>query len=310
MDAALILALQGPPAMADARAVAWRGAWLPVVVRAEAVPAALRLPPLLADERTPPEIRLAAAIAANRVDLAFAVLKRQGKPLAVLPNCQRVLAAWAVAEAGRLGLPAVRQGNIAVASPAQVEALITATSQGVRDAGELLQADAWQRWAGPLVVVAGEQPSPGVVVRPALPIIRVGLDGADAAVLRGRVAAAVIGLHFALADPPTAPQADGWPPWLVQGLGALAMRKAAGQELGPATALELRQRRGADAIAATLTASEPDRELAAAIVTVLVQPAQRAALPNLLDAIRHGSGSAAALQIAYGLTPKRLCEVK
>ncbi len=306
MDAALILALQGPPAMADARAVAWRGAWLPLVVRAEAVPAALRLPPMLADGRTPPETRLAAAIAANRIDLAFALLKRLDRPLASLPNCQRVLATWALAEAGRQGLPAVRQGNIAVASPAQVEALITATSQGVRDAGELLQTDAWPRWAGPLVVVAGEQPTPGVAVRPALPIIRVGMDAADPAVLRGRVAAAVIALHLALADPP----AEGWPPWLVQGLGVLAMRKATGQEPGPATALELRQRRGAAAIAATFTASEPEDELAAAIVAVLVQPGQRAALPNLLDAIRHGSGSAAALQIAYGLTPQRLCEVR
>ena len=87
-------------------------------------------------------------------------------------------------------------------------------------------------------------------------------------------------------------------------------RKAAGQELAPAAALELRQQRGATAISETLSLREPDPDLSAAIATAIAQPAQRALLPNLLDAIRHGSGSAAALKIVYGLTPQRLCEVR
>jgi hypothetical protein len=69
---------------------------------------------------------------------------------------------------------------------------------------------------------------------------------------------------------------------------------------------ERRRQAGERRIAALFTAQDPDPALAMAVCAPLVHSKRRHLLPNLLDPLRNGADGAAALLIAYGLTPALL----
>ena len=305
MDPAFALTHLERPAIFTAEVAILPGAAGPVVIPLSWLPAAVRARWLLDDPRAPLAARVSAALDAGLDEAAWNVLRARTEPLEGDLRLEHTLDGWAQREALRLGLPPGRgelylamAGGACVAAPND-QAL------GLGDARVVLAALAWPRWRGQVLAVTSAErerlpPTQNHLARPVLPIIR--LSDTAGQSRREAVAAATVALALDLTTPP----ADGWPAWLRIGLSEVAAGMARGEGPSPRAMHERRKQAGERRIGALFTAPDPDRALAMAVCAPLVHSKRRHLLPNLLDPLRNGSTSVAALAIAYGLTPALL----
>lgn len=305
--ASLFLVLQPAPIVVDRNAVLYRGALVPLVLPLAGLPAATRAQILIAHEATPLEVRLSAALDAGLLEAAWSLVMRNTGQNTRTPAVDLVLATWAAREQARLALPATREPCLTLtANGHPVQGLEPAIAMNT--AREMLSGLAWPRWSGPLVVVVGDlgakDPIPGQsrLVRPALPIVRL---GEQAGMTRSEALCLAI-TNLAL-DLEAAP-AKGWPAWLRVGLGEVVKAKMRGEGPSPLKMFAIRQRAGTGAIAELLLDAKPNAELAGAVCAPLVHTRRRHLLGNLLDLLRGGAQSAGAIQVAYGLTLQQLTE--
>lgn len=305
MDAAilLILALANGPARIDQRALWYTTPLGPVVVPVEALPPAQRAHRLLAEQRLPLGLRVAAGLRWGDAEEALRLAASTPRPLSAEPGLAGALAAWAAAEAARLRLPA--DGSVIQVGPDGGAGAPAEARNALADASELLAPLAWPRWAGPVVLVPYGMRHPAIapgwarVLRPALPVLRLP-SGPDA---RGELTAAFAGLALDLSAPPAA----GWPRWLTVGVGGCARARAGGSGIPERPMAEARAAAGTAAITRLLDGSDPaEPGLATAVVAALLHPARREHLPALLDLLRNGAGGPGAVATAYGLKPEAL----
>ncbi len=291
------------PAAVDAHAAIFAGAVVPVVVPLDCLPADVRAKLLLGREDAPIDARIAAALGAGQEDAAWAELSHLTLPLSAPRLLDTTLALWVARESARLQLPATRAAALVVGDAAT--GIGEAASGSVADVQALLQPWPWPRWIGPVVVVSGDAGLDGfpatqrLLVRPALPMIRIPARLGNP---RPAIASATCALALRLTAPPTA----GWPPWFERGLCAYAAARSGDAFVSPRRMQEARQAAGAAAIAALLTAPEPDEALAMAVCVPLLHPNHQSHLSALMDLLRNGAGSEGALRIAYGFTPETL----
>ena len=132
-----------------------------------------------------------------------------------------------------------------------------------------------------------------LVARAALPLVRVSAHDD----LRAACAGAFADLALRLGAPP--PQ--GWPPWFTRGVIDLALAKGHDQFVSPRHSQELRTAAGPAGLAAFFTDPHPDPALCVAVVSFLLHPARRNALPSFCALLRQGASSVGALRVAYGL---------
>lgn len=303
MELVLVLAaLASDPARIDARAAWFAGPLCPLVIPVEALPSAPRATRLLAERRLPLGERVATALAWGADDEALRAAIGMAGPLDADRALDTALESWAAAEAARLGLPR-DAAMIAIGLDGRVRQAGTEERAALADVQELLMPLAWPRWRGPLLLVpyGVDHPAipPGVarLVRPALPVLRLPPGG------RTGLAVAIAELALALSAPPSA----GWPEWLAAGMAGCARARADGSGLPERRLAERRAAAGEQAVMRLLAGDGPvDRELATAVVGGLLHPRRRGRLPDLLELLRHGAGSAGAVATAYGLSPGQL----
>ncbi|MBA2482674.1 MAG: hypothetical protein H0V44_18580 [Planctomycetes bacterium] len=299
-------ALDHRPAQVEAHAALLPGAFVPVIVPLDTLPARQRALLLVGREDLPLDVRVTAALDAEQPEAAWSEVARLTAPLASVRRLEAVLTLWAAREAARLQLPAPTGGVILAGDRSRVRLADDATG-ALSDVYALLDPWPWPRWCGPVVAVIDDHAVPGLagadaIVRPALPLVRVRQDAADKAGIRPAFARA----FCLLAVRSTVPPRTGWPAWLEQGLVALADARARDEVVSPRRMRELRHATGARGIAAALAAAAPDARLAMAICSPLLHPDRRKHLPALLDLLRNGAGSEGALRVAYGMTPETL----
>ena len=212
-----------------------------------------------------------------------------------------VLEVWSGQAAAALGLPADAPPALAVgANLPEVRAAFD-------DAVQVLPGLP-HRWLGPVVVVVGNAPVPGLppgetsFVRPVVPLLRLPALP-EAGRTRAVVARRLVPLLLGLQQPPP----GGMPPWLVRGLSGLAGAVADGRSPGPRAHLDRRASAGLAALERTLDSEDPDQALSEALAGALLVPWRREALTDLLDRLRSGSSSAAALAGATRITLADLC---
>ncbi len=303
----LFLVLQPAPVVVDRQAVTWRGSLVPLVLPLDGLSASTRAQILLAHEGTPLDVRVNAALDAGLTDATWALVIRNSAQKTRSASVDLVLSLWAAREQARLALPATRDPWLLLTAngrpPPGLEPAIA-----MNTTREMLSGLSWPRWSGPLVLIFGDladkDPIPGRsrLVRPALPMVRV---GEQTGMTRSEaVCLAITDLALDLEAPPAA----GWPAWLRVGLGEVVKAKMRGEGPSPLKMLGLRQRAGVGAIAELLLATKPNAELAGAICAPLVHTRRRHLLGNLLDLLRGGAQSTGALQVAYGMTLQQLTE--
>lgn len=305
MDPAFAVSHIDHPAVVTAEVAIMPGAAGPVLLPLAWLPPLVRARWLLDDARAPLWARVGAALDAGLDEAAWRVLRARSEPLEGDLRLEKALDGWAQREALRLGLPPSRSelflaatGGIWVVAPND-------QTLGLGDARAVLAGLAWPRWRGQVLAVTSVErerlpPDQDHLARPVLPIIRLAeLAGRSR---REAVAAATVALALDL----TAPPPSGWPAWLRIGLSEVAAAIARGEGPSPRAMHERRKQAGERGIAALFTAPDPDRTLAMAVCAHLVHSKRRHLLPNLLDPLRNGSAGAAALAIAYGLTPALL----
>lgn len=299
--AAALLLLTLQPVRMDPQAAVLRGAFLPVVLPIDALPPATRAAWLLDATAVAPGRRVAALMEAGRHDDAFLLTSRLNQP--VTGAIATALGGWGTRERERLGLPAT-EGAVVVLPGAEAEGLTPAAILALNVVITSLPLP-WPRWTGPLVVMGPEvaaDPIPGHtwLARPVLPLLRCN------AVDRARIAADLVGLVLALGAPP----AQGWPPWLRQGLAGLCARRADGRTASPRQLRADRQEAGAAGLRTLLGAGQPDMALAMAVCAPLIQPEHRARFLALMDLLRNGATSEGALRVAYGWTLADLADLR
>ena len=226
---------------------------------------------------------------------AVTILRRMDGPMP--PALQTVLAGWTARCLAEFRLPA-GAGPVVVVGGSLPEARLA-----YDDVMTLL--DLPVRWAGPLVIVIGNDPVSGLppgetrFARPACPLLRLPEIPAPAEV-RARLAARLTPLVLALQSPPE----RGWPPWLVMGLSQIIGATAGGLGPSPKAMLDRRAQAGLIALRRILEApaEEVDPHLAEALATALTVPWRRGTLPMVLDRLRSGASSEAAIAGATGAT--------
>jgi hypothetical protein len=309
MDLTALLATLNPsPVVVEHTTVTWSGAFVPVVLPLAALPPAQRARLALSYESIPLEVRVGAALDAGLVNEAWALLLRTPGPISRTLGLELTLSAWAGREQARLHLPATRDPILVLtASGKPVPGLEVAFA--LTTTREMLSALSWPRWAGPVVVVVDDlgdrDPMPGSqrVVRPALPMVRLGTPPANCTrseLLGIELTRLVLELEM--------PPPGGWPAWLRVGLEQVVQAKLRGEGPSPLKMLGLRQRAGADGLAKLLTDPTPNAELAGALCAPLVHTRRRHLLAKLFDLLRGGGQAAGAIQLAYGLTLAQLTE--
>jgi len=307
MDAGFALSHSDHPTVLTAEVAILPGAATPLVIPLAWLPPATRARFLLADTRAPLGARVGAALDANLPDAAWAVLRSRVEPIAGDLRLERTLDNWAAAEGLRLGLPGGQRSELYLGvADGGVVAAPNEVALGLGDVRAVLAGIGWPRWRGPLLAVAADDQvrlGAGVarLARPALPVVRLASER-PGRTRREAVAAAALALALDLSAPPDA----GWPPWLRVGLGEVVMAIARGEGPSPRAMHDRRRQAGEARIAGLLSAAQPDPALAMAVCAPLAHSNRRHLLPNLLDPLRHGADSAAALRIAYAFTPATL----
>jgi hypothetical protein len=297
-------AIDPRPAVVEAHAALLAGAFTPVIVPLEALPAEQRARLLAGREDLPLDVRVSAALDADQPAAAWAEVARLTAPLASVRHLETVLSLWAARETARLGLPAP-SGAVILAGDRSRPRLAEEVNGALKDVVTLLDPWPWPRWCGPVIAAIDDAEFAGFtatideLVRPALPAVRVRLGD-------GHVRAACARAFCLLALRSTVPPPRGWPAWLERGLVALADARARDEVVSPRRMRELRQSVGASGIATALSAPAPDARLAMALCAPLLHPDRRKHLPALLDLLRNGAGSEGALRVAYGLTADKL----
>ncbi len=298
----MLAALAADPARIDARAAWFAGPLAPLVVPVGILAPGARSARLLVEVRLPLGERVATALAWGADGPALRAATGESGPLSADHALDAALSRWAAIAAQRYAIPADAT-LAAIGSDGRPRPPSADERAALADVQDLLAPLAWPRWRGPLLLVPYglHHPAiaPGVarVVRPALPVLRPPPGG------RVGLAVAIAELALALSAPPQA----GWPDWLGAGIAGCARARAEGGGLAERALAERRAAAGTAAIVHLFAGSEPaDAALATAVVGGLLQPRRRARLPDLLDLLRHGAGSAGAVATAYGLTPEQL----
>lgn len=302
MEPALVLAalLHGPVRI-DQRAVWLPTASAPLVLPVTALPAQPRALRILAEARLDLGERVAAALAWGATIPALNAAQRHTGPLAADHALDEALRRWAEGECARLGL-SPDAAVIAISDDGKPRPSTADERGALADVQELLAPLAWPRWRGPLLLVPYGIDHPAIapgaarVVRPALPVLRLPSGG------RAGLAVAIAELALALAAPPEA----GWPGWLGSGVAGCARARADGSGIPERALAERRNAAGAAAISELFSGTRDDPALATAVVGGLLQPSRRARLPDLLELLRHGTGSTGAVATAYRLNPPQL----
>lgn len=311
MDLAQPFCLVGPaPVSGDERAVVWRGALLPVVLPTAGLPPAARAACARQLPAMPVDQRVDWLLSGGDEPGAWQVVAGLERPPSAYGRLDAVLAAWSARESARQGWPAPAAGLVLV-GPDPGGRAVSQLRGALADVGELYAALPSQRWSGALVLALGADDPPGLaggrdlLVRPALPVLRVRELPSGDDELRGLLAARLAALVLALNAPP----ANGWPPWLRLGVAEVALAKGRGQGPSPRAMHQLRSEAGVVAIAALLaedTVGAVDRRLAGAVAAWLLNARRSPQFPALLARLRAGDRSPAALLAAYQCDPERL----
>ncbi len=278
-------------------AVILAGGWLPQAIPLAALSEG-QLVGFAADQGLSVDQRVQLLTLAGRVDQALTLANRVARPLNREGRLELQLARWAAEEQQRLGLPTPIGGVILVGQDAPVRWREAIDALG--DVRQELAMLAWPRWAGPVVMVVGNQPFPGLpegdtaVVRAALPLVRMG-SPTPAGTTRRQL---LIERLARLAIDRSVPPAGGWPTWIRRGIPqAIAGYREGG--LPPAdTLVRLRTAAGSVAIHEALRATgEPDG-LTLPLATPWLPTGQRQRLAGLLDSVRAGVPIESALRLA------------
>lgn len=287
----VLLLLSLRPAHMDSNAVELRGAFGPIIIPLDGLTPDTKAEWLWHAHTLPPGLRVAALMAAGRTHDAFELIG--GLHQGIMGDIAEPLKAWTKAEGERLGiitdntriapLPGTRQPRL------HDEALAALTT--VSESLPLM----WPRWVGPLIVMdadANPDPIPGLswLARPALPVLR--CPTAE----RGAIAADLVRMTLALADPPE----RGWPVWLRLGLSENIRQRAQGHPVSPRLMRQCRQAAGVDGIRTLLAAKDPDMPLAIAVCAPFLLTEHRFRFPELLAVLRNNVSSEEALHFAYG----------
>jgi hypothetical protein len=302
VEPALVLAaLLNGPVRIDQRAIWFPGATAPLVLPATALPAQPRALRILTETRLDLGERVAAALAWGAAEPALRAAQGHSGPLAADHILDEALRRWAAGESSRLGLPPDAV-VCAIGSDGKPRPSSAEERGALADVQELLAPLAWPRWRGPLLLVPYGVDHPAIapgaarVVRPALPVLRLPPGG------RSGLAVAIAELALSLAAAPEV----GWPAWLVSGVAGCARARADGSGIPERALAERRAAAGSAAISGLFDGSRDDPELAMAVMGGLLHPSRRARLPDLLELLRHGTGSAGAVGTAYRLSPAQL----
>lgn len=302
MDPALVLAaLLTGPVRIDQRALWFPTACAPLVLPATALPAQPRALRILAETRLGLGDRVAAALAWGAAIPALRAAQRHTGPLTADHALDEALRRWAEGECTRLGL-SPDAAVIGIGGDGKPRPSTAEERGALADVQELLAPLAWPRWRGPLLLVPYGVDHPAIapgsarVVRPALPVLRLPPGG------RAGLAVAIAELALALAAPPEA----GWPGWLGSGVAGCARARADGSGIPERALAERRSAAGTVAINELFAGTRDDPDLAMAVMGGLLHPSRRARLPDLLELLRHGTGSAGAVATAYRLSPAQL----
>ncbi len=295
MDPGLLLQPIMATPTCDAGALVLPGALMPWILPTEALTPDQRANIARRWSSLAPARRVAWLLTAGDEPAASAVVRSWSGPWPA--DLTPVMTTWAARCLADLRLPAT-SASVIVAGGDLPEARLA-----YDDTCGLLSLPI--RWTGPVVVVLGNAPVPGLppgetsFTRPACPLLRLPELPASGGV-RGVLAGRLVPLLLAFQAPP----ANGWPPWLVTGLARVVAATAAGCGPSPKAMLDRRASAGLSAVRRTLTAPAEDLDpaLAEAVATALLTPWRRASLPLVLDHLRKGASSESAIAGATGVT--------
>lgn len=303
MDVAGLILHTQPPVVITAEAAILPGAFTPLILPLDCLPAALRGRWLAGKSDAPLAQRVAAALDSGDTATAWELLRANSEAVLIAPAIEAALGRWVAGELKRLDV-AARGSEVLRRTPVGLVAMRDEDLLGLRDTQTVLASLAWPRWIGPVVCVdPGDPLLDGRLrlARPALPVIAIEPRGGTR---RSAVAAATARLALDL----TAPPPDGWPAWVISGAAGVCAAVARGEGPSPRAMLEHRQRAGIAGLEALFTASEPAAELATAVCAYLLHSGRRQRFAALLDPLRHGADAQTALRIAYGVTVADLIE--
>ncbi len=306
MEICALLALLGSdPVAVNDHGLVFAGVEGPVLIASELIPADTRNRWLANRPDLPPAQRIAALWSADAPSQAWELMQRHrigiGEDIAVYQAMLR----WVARQQTEMKWPSTARPQLVMVITADGPApanILRRFESGLRDLRALLDSMPWPRWAGPLVILApgaelsGVSPDQQLVIRPALPIIRIP-DALDSHDQRQAIARIACNLYWALSFPPD----QGWPRWLLDGMAGVAEARSMGQGPSPRRMLELRRQAGIGTLQQVLLDQQRDPELATAVCAVLTHSLRRRHLPSFVDMLRNNVDSISALQIAYGL---------
>ncbi|MDA3959927.1 MAG: hypothetical protein PF961_03985 [Planctomycetota bacterium] len=289
----------------DQHQASCRGAWMPIHVPLGWLDTETRAEWLVTSEGVPLPMRVRAALEAKRENDAWHLLRGLGGSAMSNMHLSATLGMWAARRQAQLRLPATGEPVIMPAEGRERRHEHLAVA-ALRDAQSMFSSLLWPRWAGPAVLVSGDQAfgalasDEAMLPRPALPLVRIPADIPEGS-LREEMAARWCALILAI----EAGDAT-WPAWLVRGMDGVARAKARGEGPSPRAMQAKRSAAGSDGLRRCLLTAEPDPELATAICAYLVHSRRVSHLPALLEALRNGADSLTALEIAYAATLNKL----
>ena len=253
--------------------------------------------------------RVQLLLQAGHTDEALALADQETQPLAFGQPMVPGLAKWAAEEQYRLGLPPAISGLIILApgsasNPALVPCADGRVWDAATDAMRVVQQElpmlAWPRWVGPVVLILGNQPFPGLpegdTSRPrcALPMLRVADPN------RPKLKRLLTERFARLAIDRCVPPAQGWPTWLRRGLPSALAAYLDGSLPSADNLARRRSSAGSHAVEVAFDdTSEPD-DLTIALAGPWLIQVRRQRLPAVMDALRAGESGSVAVHHLLG----------